>query len=272
MPLTQLNDRSVFILPNAARPGEVVKIGCKAPGLKQVALCHDRHELLVDCSPGFANSGGRCVLFPVPCDVPGGVFSLKGTFFFVNGSEKSFSLQIPLLRKEFGHEELAVASVFSEPSQHDHMRMKKEAAELGQILAWLSPGALMELPLHRPVPGRVNSVFGLSRIMNGRIKSVHYGVDLDGVDGEPVLAAAFGRVALSARHHLGGNILVLDHGCGVFTLYMHLSTFYLTQGQVAARGEPIGEVGSSGRVTGPHLHLGLSVLGSFVDALPLLEA
>ncbi len=265
------DNSSVFIFPDYVLPGEPVSIGYRPLCIEHIVFHCNSQTLRMDCSGPFNASDIRYALFPVPRETTDAFFSIDGSIFFTNQKSERFSLTIPVQAKTFEHEEFSVAPAFSAPPQCEKRRMAVEASELHTVLSACSVGPLMELPWQRPVPGGISSDFGLSRTINGCMESVHWGVDLLADDGDPVLAAAPGKIALCACHYLGGNTLVIDHGYGVFTLYMHFLKTYAALGQTVLRGEPIGEAGCSGRVTGSHLHWGLSVLGCYVDALPLLE-
>jgi murein DD-endopeptidase MepM/ murein hydrolase activator NlpD len=100
----------------------------------------------------------------------------------------------------------------------------------------------------------VTSPFGQRREFNGEYRSTHMGLDLAGQVGAPVAAANRGVVVLVGDFYYAGNLVYLDHGQGLLTAYLHLSETYVSVGDTVARGEVIGRVGASGRVTGPHLH------------------
>lgn len=108
------------------------------------------------------------------------------------------------------------------------------------------------------------------RIEKGRRTIIHYGVDLRGQVGAPIFSILDGRVVLSQRMHYEGNYTVIDHGNGIFTGYMHQSQFHVHVGQMVKAGQLIGEVGSTGFSTGPHLHATLTVRGVAADPLSLL--
>lgn len=128
-----------------------------------------------------------------------------------------------------------------------------------------------DLPFLRPVPGRITSDFGQGRVFNGRPGIPHLGTDLAGREGTPVVATADGRVAAVREEYLGGLTVRVDHGGGWVSHYMHLSKASVTVDSVVRRGEPVGEVGRTGRVTGPHLHFALSWRGRFVDPATLMD-
>lgn len=127
------------------------------------------------------------------------------------------------------------------------------------------------LPLERPVPGGITSPFGGRRVFNGKPRAPHKGTDLRSPEGAPVRAAADGTVLLAEAQYYGGRMVYLDHGQGVVSVYGHLSAFDVTPGERVYKGQVIGRSGSTGRVTGPHLHFGLIVQGVAVDAMPLLS-
>lgn len=107
--------------------------------------------------------------------------------------------------------------------------------------------------------------FGRRRLLNGKTGSLHTGLDLRAAEGTPVLAAAAGRVALARDLYYTGLTVVLDHGDGFFTLYAHLRSIECRPGELLRRGDFLGEVGSTGRSTGPHLHWSVMLRGNRVD-------
>lgn len=107
---------------------------------------------------------------------------------------------------------------------------------------------------HRPRVSAVTSRFGSGRMFNGTLTSKHLGVDFRGAIGQPVRAANSGVVALVDDFFLAGKVVYVDHGGGVVTGYFHLSDAVVAEGEAVSRGQLIGRVGASGRVTGPHLH------------------
>jgi murein DD-endopeptidase MepM/ murein hydrolase activator NlpD len=109
-------------------------------------------------------------------------------------------------------------------------------------------------PFLKPRPSRITARFGSGRSFNRVLASTHLGVDFAGKLGAPVNAANRGVVALVANFFLAGNVVYIDHGAGVVTGYFHLSRTLVAEGDTVARGQQIGLVGATGRVTGPHLH------------------
>lgn len=113
-----------------------------------------------------------------------------------------------------------------------------------------------------PVKGRISGHFGGQRIMNGRKMNPHQGTDIAAPEGTPVKAASNGIVRLSGGNYFySGNTVVIDHGHRLFTIYAHLKKASVKPGDYVRQGQVIGEVGKTGRVTGPHLHWGASLNG-----------
>lgn len=125
------------------------------------------------------------------------------------------------------------------------------------------------LPLARPVPGEVSSIYGIGRILNGQPHAPHRGLDLEADTGQPVLAAADGVVLFSGELYYAGNAVYLDHGQGLVTSYFHLSERHVQTGARVARGQALGLAGDTGRSTRSHLHFGVWALGRHVDPEPL---
>jgi len=115
---------------------------------------------------------------------------------------------------------------------------------------------LWKLPFMRPRTARITSVFGSGRQVNGVWRSRHVGLDIAGPKGAPVRAANRGIVALVGEFFYGGISVFVHHGDGIMTVYYHLSRALVAAGDTVERGQLIGRVGATGRVTGPHLHWG----------------
>jgi murein DD-endopeptidase MepM/ murein hydrolase activator NlpD len=155
-------------------------------------------------------------------------------------------------------------------SPEDLVRIKEEEKKLKAFWA-VRTGRLFEGPFIMPLPNPVSTGFGVKRIINNKNISMHRGADLKGILGEKIIAANRGRVVLAEELFFGGNTLVLDHGLGIYTVYMHLDRFAIKPGDIAAKGDIIGFVGSTGRSTGPHLHFGLKILSFNSNPLSIVQ-
>ncbi len=149
-------------------------------------------------------------------------------------------------------------------------RILAEQTRLAALWGVDTPEPLFATGFAWPLRGIITGVYGSQRILNGQPRQPHYGFDIAAPAGTPVHAAASGRVTLAGEFFFFGRLLVIDHGAGVNTLYAHLSAIDTAEGAEVAQGERIGAVGATGRVTGPHLHLGLSWYRTFLDPRPVL--
>jgi len=121
-------------------------------------------------------------------------------------------------------------------------------------------------PWIRPTKGRISGVYGSQRILNGTPGSAHLGLDIAAAKGTPVLATAAGTVSLVHEDMvLSGKTVLLDHGHGVSSVYIHLSEIDVAEGQLLSQGQQIGSVGATGRASGPHLHWGVNWFGVKLD-------
>lgn len=106
-----------------------------------------------------------------------------------------------------------------------------------------------------PADGRISGVFGSQRILNGKPKNPHSGVDVAAPEGDPIIVPADGEIVLAEPDmYFNGNMVFIDHGHGLKTAYLHMSRIDVKVGQKVKRGDRIGAIGQTGRVTGPHLH------------------
>jgi len=187
-----------------------------------------------------------------------------------NGSTLAASLPLTVAAKTFATRQLRVAPEFVTPPPAEQARIDRERLLLDRILSAISPRPLWGDGFGRPVDGAVISVFGVRSVFNGEARAPHRGVDFRGATGTPVRAPARGVVVLAEALYFSGSAVVLDHGLGVFSLLGHLSRIDVRPGALVLRGDVVGAVGATGRVTGPHLHWTLRVGAAAVDPLSVL--
>lgn len=162
---------------------------------------------------------------------------------------------VRVTRGGYTREHIAVAPAFVRPDSANAARIQAELARSREVSrkAQETP-RLWRSPFRLPRPSRITSRFGTARVYNGEVKSRHLGTDFAGAVGAPVRAAGRGVVAMVGDFYLAGRAVYLNHGGGLVTAYFHLSRVDVAEGDTVARGQRIGGVGQSGRVTGPHLH------------------
>lgn len=151
------------------------------------------------------------------------------------------------------------------PNAEDEARIAREQALMAPAWKAWPEGLVPSLQFQQPTPGGLTSSFGLRRIFNGQPRAPHGGLDIKAPAGQAVRAPAAGVVVLTGDFFFSGNAVFLAHGQGVVSLFAHLSKITVTQGQVVKAGDLVGEVGQTGRATGPHLHWSLSLNDARVD-------
>jgi murein DD-endopeptidase MepM/ murein hydrolase activator NlpD len=180
------------------------------------------------------------------------------------------SVQIAVHPADFETRELRVADRFVNPSPAETARIEADAVTLARIFSDSAPVRLWSGAFQAPVPGRATSSFGRLTVFNGEPRGQHRGTDFRAAQGVAVRAPNGGRVTLAEDLYFTGNTVVVDHGLGLFSLFAHLSRMMVTPGTEVARGTLIGRTGSTGRVTGPHLHWTVRVGDASVDPLSLI--
>jgi murein DD-endopeptidase MepM/ murein hydrolase activator NlpD len=152
-------------------------------------------------------------------------------------------------------------------------RIKRETVELNTARATDSDEAAFLKPFIWPADGPISGVFGSQRILNGEPRQPHMGLDIAAPEGSSVRAAAAGRVTLAEPDlfYTGGTVLI-DHGHGLSTIYVHMSELLVKPGTEVTQGEEIGKVGKTGRAAGPHLHFGVNWFTERLDPALLLPS
>ena len=174
-------------------------------------------------------------------------------------------MKFTVVPKQYRVQELKVPPGQVNLSPENEARVKRESEKQRAALDSFSAIVPPTLRFRQPVPGPRSSSFGLRRVFNGESRRPHGGMDIAAPTGTPILAPLAGRVVDVGSYFFNGNNVIVDHGQGVLTMYCHLSKIRVSVGQELDTGEVIGEVGATGRVTGPHLHWGVSLNGSWVD-------
>jgi len=211
-------------------------------------------------------------LVPVPLDATGDAV-VELTLRYRDGRTEELRRSIPVSPGSYRHERLTVAPRFGRPpTEEESARRARDAARARAVSESAHrTSRLWTGEMVLPRNDRVTSEFGNGREFNGQVSSRHLGLDLDGEPGDTVYAVTRGVVELVDEFLLAGNIVYLNHGAGLVSGYFHLSRQLVARGDTVQAGAPIGLVGATGRVTGPHLHWVVRYGHVTVDPRSLLE-
>jgi hypothetical protein len=167
--------------------------------------------------------------------------------------------------------ELTVEKKFTEPSPEQQEQIAEGVKIKHDYLSRVTPHREWSGKFTAPANAWISDVFGSQRIFNGVAQSPHQGLDFRVPTGTSVAAMNDGTVLLARPLYYEGNFIVLDHGQGFLTLYLHLSEFKVKEGDVVKRGQEIGLSGGTGRATGPHLHVAVRWQGTYLDPARLMQ-
>ncbi len=202
-------------------------------------------------------------LLPVPLNSPIGAHLLQ-----VSCEGRLASFVIHVVRGAYESSELRVSRRFSKPPPP---RVDGERTAIAEALR--SPGSerLWSRRFSIPRVDEITSPFGTRRVFNEVLQSQHRGLDIDGRKGTPIIAANDGQVVLVADNFFYvGNAVFIHHGQQLYTMYFHMNEVDVRKGQAVRRGQRIGSVGRTGRVTGPHLHFSVKLRGWYIDPVDVL--
>jgi murein DD-endopeptidase MepM/ murein hydrolase activator NlpD len=181
-------------------------------------------------------------------------------------------LRIRVASKSYPEQRLTIPPERDDLSPAQLEQFEREREHLSQLLRTFSAAMPSTLHLVAPAKGRRTGSFGMRRIINGSPRAPHSGLDIAAAAGTRVVAAAAGRVLDTGSYFFLGEAIVLDHGQGLISLYAHLRRKHVRVGDAVAAGAAIGEVGATGRATGPHLHFAVYLNGVAIDPRILLAA
>ena len=171
----------------------------------------------------------------------------------------------------FPEEILKVDNSFVVPPKELRGRIKSEDRTFDDLWKAKPAERLWRGSFDWPGNRVISSHFGTRRIFNHRQLSQHRGLDIDGQIGDPVRAIGAGQVLLSTDRYYSGHTIVIDHGLRLYSYYFHMSERFVEQGQTVIQGQVIGKIGTTGRSTGPHLHLGTAIENLSFDPISLLD-
>ena len=155
-------------------------------------------------------------------------------------------------------------------SEADLNRHRGEKAKAKAVFNVFDDQQPLDLDFLKPVAGPYSSPFGLKRFFNGEPRNPHSGLDIAAPTGTPIVSPSAGKVVLTGDFFFNGNVVYVDHGQGVISMFCHLNKIHVQEGDVLKKGQKLGEVGATGRVTGPHLHWSVSMNNARIDPMLLM--
>jgi len=238
------------------------------PGLKSLSGSWLGHEVFFTRdAPGKTWYG----IAGVSLETAAGSYSLQLTGTARSGKEISFERKLRIRREKYPSIAVTVPPKFTEPSPDELQRINQEKTVKQEVFAHSAAQREWSGEFLPPVNARISDVFGTRRTFNGETRSTHQGLDYAVPPGTPVSALNRGTVLLARPLFFEGNCVVLDHGQGLLTLYMHLSELAVKEGETVTRGQRIALSGGSGRATGPHLHVAVRWQGVYLNPATLLR-
>jgi hypothetical protein len=207
----------------------------------------------------------------VPIETVTGSYELRLREELGGGKIREFRQKIKISRASYPSITVKVAKQYTEPSAEQLRAIEADKEVKAKILGTIGPQRLWAGPFQPPVEASISDVFGTARVFNGKVQSRHQGLDFGVSAGTPVRAINRGTVILARPLYFEGNCVVLDHGQGLLSLYLHLSEFRVKEGQEVEQGELIALSGGTGRASGPHLHLAVRWQGLYLNPAILLK-
>jgi murein DD-endopeptidase MepM/ murein hydrolase activator NlpD len=261
-------DSAVTLTPALVEAGAPVLIHVQAPATAKV----DGEWLGQELEFFAARDGhGWFALAGVDVEAAAGPSTLRIGVKLESGEARDLSRAVAIHEAHYRTGSLTVAPKFVEPDAEEMKQIEADSKIKAKVFAASAHEPLWRGDFRKPVTATATDSFGTRRMFNGKLASVHKGMDFRAPMGTPVLAGNSGTVVLARGLYYEGNCVVIDHGLGLYTVSMHLSRIDVREGQHVAAGERLGLSGATGRVTGPHLHWAVRWRGAYLDPAKLLR-
>jgi hypothetical protein len=220
----------------------------------------------------FPYDGGQAALVGLDLEVRPGMLGWRIAVQEPGRPARAAEGSLPVGRRDFTVQRLTLPTGMVDLDPETERRAVSETERMRTLYQTVTPERLWRGPFTRPVAGaEPGTGFGSRRVINGKPRSPHTGIDFAADRGTPVMAVNSGRVALLGEFFFPGRLVILDHGLGLYTLYFHLDSVAVSDDERVERGQTIGTVGATGRATGPHLHFGAHMAGARIDPAALLN-
>ena len=251
----------VTVKPKEVIPGDVFIIRVETDGAEPA----EAEFLGSKISLYPAKENQLLAMVPVDIDTAPAKYTIN-----ITAGEKTHKADIIVRRHEFKTIKLTLPEEKVTLSPADEERAAREAELLNKIWPENTTPS-WNGRFTSPIDTAVSTAFGVRRIMNEKKTSVHKGTDFRGQTGESVKAINSGTVVLTEDLFFGGNTLIVDHGMGLYSIYMHLSKLSVSKGEKVSKSQVIGFVGSTGRASGPHLHMSVRLNGMSINPESLFK-
>jgi murein DD-endopeptidase MepM/ murein hydrolase activator NlpD len=247
---------SDYVLPHeSAVPGGVKVLRLDVHSVSMPYVDVDGHRALV-----VQDGSSWVAIIGIPLSA-----ALAPRQVIVHSGDARQEIQYSIGDKQYASQSLKVAPGQVNLSKADLERVNQEKSIIERAMSRWTDEQPETLHMPQPIPGVRSSSFGMRRIFNGESRNPHSGMDIAAPVGTPVRAPLAGTVIDTGDYFFNGNTVFVDHGRGMISMYCHLSAIDVKPGQRVNAGTTLGKVGMTGRVTGPHLHWGLSLNRAWID-------
>lgn len=246
---------AISVTPAKTYPGDVILVRSKEP---QTVTVFSQNYTLKKTQDEYAR------FIPIP-------FNTKAGTYKVTSADKKLSVSVTIAPKNFEVDKLTVSKQLNKMRQ-DTNRINADQKKINAARANSRAIPYFSEPFKQPAVGKLTTPFGYQRVVNGVPANRHSAIDIANKTGTPIGASNHGKVVLADSLYLTGNTIIIDHGLNIFSIYAHLSKLDVKTGQEVKQEQVIGQMGSTGFSTGPHLHYGMLVGNTYVNPQPFFDA
>ncbi|MCW8886643.1 MAG: peptidoglycan DD-metalloendopeptidase family protein [Motiliproteus sp.] len=258
------NSYGLELPKQAAVAGGIVHIPLQGNSSTPPKVIYNKHRVMVVPSHNtpYQAKVDWVALVGIPLSAKTGQQTLT-----VDGKKQHFKIQ----GKQYKEQRLTIKNKRKvNPNPLDMKRINREKKEIITAIASWTDTDTPATQLLKPAKGPYSSPFGLRRFFNNQPRKPHSGLDIAAPKGSPIIAPAPGKVVATGDYFFNGRTVILDHGQGLTTMYCHMDQIHVKLGQLIPQGEQLGTIGSTGRVTGPHLHWGVSLNNARIDPMLMM--
>ncbi|MGG1661013.1 M23 family metallopeptidase [Brevibacillus sp. NRS-1366] len=245
---------SLDVMPGSTYPGDVIFV--RSSQAQTVTLFSQSYRLQ-------PTQGEYARFIPIP-------FNAKPGSYQVQSADRKLSVPLTISPKKFEVDSITVSKQMNQMRQ-DTARIDADQKKINAARSASAKTPYFEGPFKQPAIGKLTTPFGYQRVVNGVPANRHAAIDIANKTGTPIWASNHGKVVLADSLYLTGNTIIIDHGLQVFSIYAHMSKLEVKTGQEVKQGQVIGQMGTTGFSTGPHLHYGMLIGNTYVNPQPFFE-